>query len=867
MKHLLTIILILIIQKTLFSQNSNLLETPITIEFSKTPLKDAVEKICKKYTLNFLMASEEQVKTITAVYKNEKLKVVLDDLIRNTNLEYILQGDQLIFREIKKPRRKYTLNGYVEDRSNNERLIGCTIVNLLKSQGAVSNSFGFFSFNLDEGINSIQFRYIGYAQQTINLNLRTDTMVLIKLVPDKPLQLNEVKVTADNAVTKLEQANSGVMQFSRRDIKQLPGLMGESDVLRSVQMLPGIQAPNERSTGLSVRGGSIDQNLFLLDDAPVYQTSHISGLYSIFNVDAIKDVKIYKSDIPANYGGRVSSLVDIRLKDGDMQKYSVSGGLGIMATDLCVEGPIIKNKASFIVAGKYSILSNYYFQSKFYDLNCKLNLIVNAKNRIYLSSYLGNDVSEIGTHFSYRNNTGSLRWNHIYTPRLFSNISLIYSNYSYQSGSTNNVNNYYNYQWKSGITQVTLKAEYTYFLENHTLDFGFSTSYNKFNPGTLEGNKNSIDNLTQSTPFNNRVISNQGVLDHAVYISNQHKITNQLTFRYGIRAVLFQNIGNDNWIFKLKDYQVTDSFKAAKNSFYHNFFAIEPRLGFNYRLSKNSSLKASATYTTQQIQLLTKTNGGGPMDVWYPSGENIKPQKQWQYSIGYLHYFLNNTLEFSTEMYYKNMKNLIDYKDGATFLNKTSIYLTDKTNYNFEEQLRTGKGYAYGAETMIKGETGRLNGFISYTYCRSKRTIAGINNGETYLSPFDRPHTINIFSAYRISNRLTVTSNWRFQSGMVITAPIYVMEMYGKVLKGYSNRNEYRLPSYRRFDVSLTYKSKQKTGKKFHGEWNLSIINMFERLNYESIDFVADKENPGKIIMMGNYYFGTLPSISYRFNF
>lgn len=867
MKYLITIILILSFNKMVFPQSSNLLETPISIEFNQLSLKDAVDKLCKKYTLNYVMASEVQFKTITVVYKNEKLSVVLNDLIKNTNLEYIVQGNQLIFRECKKPKRKYTVNGYIEDKANKERLIGCNVVNLLKSQGTVSNSFGFFSFNLEEGINTIQFRYIGYENQTLNINLRTDTMVVVQLVPDQPVQLKEVKVTADYSATKLEQANTGVIQISRKEIKQFPSLMGTTDVLRSVQMLPGIQAASERSTGLSVRGGSIDQNLFLLDDAPVYQTSHITGLYSVFNADAIKDVKIYKGDIPANYGGRVSSLVDIRLKDGDMQKYAVTGGIGVMATDLSVEGPIIKNKASFIVSGKYSILSNYYIQSKFYDLNFKINLIVNPKNRIYLSSYLGRDVSEIGTHFSFGNKTGSFRWNHIYNPRLFSNVTVIYSKYNYLSGSNSNVNKYFNYQWKSGITQVTLKADYTYYLEKHTIDFGLSSSYNKFNPGKLEGNINSIENISQKTPFSNRVVSNQGVLDHAIYISDQHKITDRLTLRYGVRASLFQNIGNNNWVFKLNNYQVTDSFKAAKNSFYHNFFNIEPRVGLNYRLSKNSSLKASTTYATQQIQLLTKTNGGGPMDVWYPSGQNIKPQKQWQYSLGYTHYLFNNALEITSEVYYKNMRNIIDYKDGATFLNKTSIYMTDKTNYNFEEQLRTGKGYAYGVETTLKGEIGRLNGFISYTYSRSKRKIPGINEGETYLSPFDKPHTINIFLAYQATKRLSIAANWRYQSGTVITSPIYVMEMYGNIIKGYSNRNEYRLPSHRRFDVSLTYRGKQTPGKRFHGEWNLSVINLFDHLNYESIDFIANEDNPGKILMMGNYYYGILPSLSYRFNF
>ncbi|HEX3009912.1 MAG TPA: carboxypeptidase-like regulatory domain-containing protein [Bacteroidales bacterium] len=866
MKYIFILISILI-PGMLFSQVVNPLEISIQMEFKNTPVKEAIEQICRKYTINYAMASKEQPKHVTAVFKNEKLRSVLDQLIKNTSLEYVLQGDQLIFREKKKVTSKYTFNGYVEDRVTKERLIGCTIVDSVKMRGVVTNAFGFFSFDLDEGSNAIQFRYMGYTTRVVDLALQCDTMMIVSLTPAGPQELGEVKVTADVPETKLSHANMGYVQVSRKEMRQFPSLLGEADVLRSVQMYPGVQAANERSTGLSVRGGSIDQNLFLLDDAPVYQTSHMSGFYSVFNIDAVKDVKVYKGDIPANYGGRVSSLVDVRLKDGNMQKYSVSGGLGPIAADLSVEGPIIRNKASFIVSAKKSILSNYFFQSAFTDLNLKLNMIVNDKNRIYLSSYHGKDISEVGTHFTYRNNTVSLRWNHIYNPRLFSNISLIYSKYAYQSGNTGNVNQYYNYLWKSGIAQLALKADYTYYLHNNTIDFGISTTYHKFNPGTLEGSQTSIETHAKATPFSNRVVCNQGTLDHAIYVSNEQKLTSRLSFRYGVRGSVFRNIGNDNWVFKLQNYQVVDSFKASRNSFYHNFFSVEPRLGLNYRLSNTASVKASFNYATQQIQLLTKTNGGGPMDVWYPSGYNIKPQKQWQYSVGYIQYLFGRKVEFSAEGYYKKMENIADYKDGATFLDKSSIYLTDKTNYNFEEQLRTGKGFAYGAEFMVKGDFTKLSGFVSYTYCRSKRTIEGINNGSTYLSPFDKPHTLNAFLNYQVSNRFSASANWRYQSGMVITAPVYIMEMYGKVIKGYSNRNEFRLPAYSRFDVSLTLKSKQKEGRRFQGEWNLSIVNMLDHLNYESIDFVVDKENPEKIKMMGNFYFEVLPSLSYHFTF
>jgi hypothetical protein len=638
--------------------------------------------------------------------------------------------------------------------------------------------------------------------------------------------------------------------------------------------LPGIQAANERSTGISVRGGSIDQNLFLLDDAPVFQISHLMGFFSVFNNDAVKDIKIYKGDIPANYGGRLSSIVDIRLKDGNMQNYAVAGGLGIICSDLSVEGPLVNDRASFIVSGKVSYLSWLYklvnsnVDLTFYDLNCKLNAIIDPQNRIYISSYIGNDNATIGLSANYHNNTMSARWNHIYNPDLFSNISFIYSNYKYSNAyNSSNGNSSLDYSWNSGIKQFTLKAEYNYYPDNNnTIDFGASTTYKNFMPGKLEGNETAIDNITQSEPFSNRAVSEQGVFEHALYISNQQKISEVLSFKYGLRASLYQNIGG-HWVYDLKNYQVADSFYVATNKTYANSYSVEPRLGINYRVSDNSAIKASYTYTTQQDQLLMKTNGGGPLDIWFPSDNNIKPQTASQYSLGYMQYFSDNLLEASIEGYYKDMNNIVDYKDGATFLENRSTYTINKTSYNFEEQLRTGSGYSYGTELMLKSNFDKLNGFVSYTYARSFRTIPDINFGQRYLSPFDKPHTVDLFLNYNISDRITISTNFRSQSGQVTTIPIYVMSLWGKTLAGYSNRNEYRLPPYQRLDISLTIKSAQTPGKWYHSEWNFSIINVLNHANMQNINFYPSQDDPGIIHAKGVSMLGFIPSVSYRFNF
>lgn len=764
--------------------------------------------------------------------------------------------------------KHYSINGYIQDKESGEKLIGCYVLDSIGKHAVVSNSFGYFNLIQSAGKSLITVHYLGYVDQHVSLNVTKDSTIIIKLAT-QPLKIKEIVIVRTVSETKLSSPQMGLMNIGSKEVKKLPVLLGEADVMRTLQTLPGIQAANERSTGISVRGGSIDQNLFLLDDAPIFQISHMGGFYSVFNNEAIKEIKIYKGDIPSNYGGRLSSVVDIRLKDGNMQNLAVSGSIGIIAADLSVEGPILKDRVSFIVTGKTSYIGFLYKQVNsnininFYDLNCKLNAIINNRNRIYISSYNGGD--HIDTDLN-SNKTLSLRWNHVYSPKLFSNISLIYSNYSFKSSNSEKFN-IYSYTWRSGLKQISLKAEYNYYLNsNNTIDFGVSTSYNDFIPGKLEGNENAIINITQSTPFSNRVIDEQGVLEHALYISNQQKITDKLSLRYGVRTSLYQNLGG-HWVYKLSNYQVVDSFYVATNKTYANFVSIEPRFSMNYRLSLNSAIKASYTYATQQTQLLMKTNGGGPLDIWFPSDLNIKPQKSSQYSLGFVQYLFNNLLESSIEGYYKNMNNIIDYKDGATFLAKNSIFDVNKTSYNFEEQLRAGRGYAYGAEIMLKGGGNKINGFVSYTYARSKRVIKDINSGNTYLSPFDKPHTLDVSLNLNLTKRVSFSTNFRYQSGQVTTVPIYVIEMWGKVLSGYSNRNEYRLPFYQRLDLSLTIKNKEKDNRRYHGEWNFSVINVFNHANITYIDFVPSKENSNIITAKGVSMLGIIPSISYHFSF
>jgi hypothetical protein len=560
-----------------------------------------------------------------------------------------------------KDKKVISIYGYVEDAVTHEKLIACYILDSISKQAVITNSFGYFSLTIKEGSHIITAQNLGYVRKRILLNCSKDTSIILGLNPAPAIKIDEVKVTASRSEAVLSQPQMSQMNLSANEVKKLPRLLGEADVMHSIQVLPGIQAANERSTGISVRGGSIDQNLFLLDDAPVYQISHIGGFYSVFNADAVKDVKIFKGDIPANYGGRLSSVVDIRLRDGNMKNYEVSGGVGFISSNLNIEGPILKDRVSFIASGKVAYIGYLYkkvlndnMNLNFYDFNCKLNAIINSNSRIYVSSYIGGDHIENNLN---SNRTLSLRWNYIYNPRLFGNISFIYSNYGVQS-TNGSANEDYFYKWQSGIATTMLKADYNFYFNDHiSIDFGISSSLNSFNPGELSGSKTIIGNIEKSN-FSKRVTGKQNALDHAIYAGMQQKISDCISLKYGFRACLYQNLGNNNWVYRLNNYQVTDSFFTSKNSIYSHDFKIEPRLGFNYRVTKTMACKLGYSYTTQQSQLLMKTNGGGPLDIWFPSGINIKPQTATQYSIGFVQYFAHNLFEFSAESYYKNMNNI-----------------------------------------------------------------------------------------------------------------------------------------------------------------------------------------------------------------
>ena len=756
----------------------------------------------------------------------------------------------------------FTISGYVKDAESGEALIGATIFVRTINNGTSANQYGFYSISLKSSKYLIEFRYMGYKtiQKTIELN--KDITLNIELVPEKSL-IQEVVVTSERPEENVKKAEMSISKLEMKTIKQVPALMGEVDVLKVIQMLPGVQSTSEGTSGFSVRGGGIDQNLILLDEATVYNASHMMGFFSVFNNDAVRDVKLYKGDIPANYGGRLSSVLDVRMKEGNSKKFAATGGIGLISSRLTIEGPIVKNKTSFLIAARrtyadifFPLMSDSSLKKSkmyFYDLNLKINHQINESNRLFLSAYLGRDLfgqkgsSDVG----FGNMTGTLRWNHLISNKLFSNLSAVVAKYDYslkmkQGGS--------NYVWKSNMLDYSLKLDFNYFANpKNEIKFGLSSTFHDFDPceAYIEGTQSRLGTT----------VAKNYALEHGIYISNEQKIGENLTVKYGLRYTIFQNIGSATVYTFAKEnpnYSVIDTTYYPSGQIFNTFHGIEPRLGINFTINDKASLKASFSRTIQNMQLASNSSGGMPLDVWFPSSQNIKPQKANQYAIGYFRNFANNTVETSIESYYKQMYDVIDFKDNAQLL----------MNPRMEGDIRSGTAKAYGLELFIKKNSGRLNGWVSYTLSKVTRTIAEINNGNPYPTNYDKPHNINIILNYEFSDRVIFSSNWVYATGAPITFPVgsFVIDnTYGKY---YSARNGYRMRDYHRLDLSLTIKGKDHPGKKWQSEWVFSVYNAYARHNDWMINFVQDSKNVEKIVAERWYLpFVCFPGITYNFKF
>ena len=764
-----------------------------------------------------------------------------------------------IFAEKVSIEPRFTISGNITDALNGEQLIGATVFVKETSAGTTSNVYGFYSLSLPPGKYTLQYSYIGYKTQEQTIDLQKN-LTLNTSLATKAEQLNTVEITGERKGESVRKPEMSVVKMDVKTISRIPALMGEVVIIRALQLLPGVKMTSEGSTGFSVRGGAQDQNLILLDEAPVYNASHLLGFFSIFNNDALKDVKIYKGDIPAANGGRLSSLLDIRMKDGNNKSFSGKGGIGTISSRLTLEGPLVNENTSFILAGRRTYVDMFLPLSSdknvrdntlyFYDFNAKVAHRINDNNRLFISGYMGRDVFENKfAYMDFGNQTLTTRWNHLFSSKLFSNFTFIYSKYDYALGSPEEQANAF--IWKSKMRDFNFKADFNLFANpNNTVKFGIQSTYHTFNPG-------SVKSTGADATFNELIMPLQYSLESAVYVSNEQKIGELLSLKYGLRLSMFNNIGEaTNFIYN-NLYQAIDSTVHGSGEFYHTYLNLEPRLAANYQLNEVSSIKASYSRTAQYIQLAQNSTAGTPLDIWFACSPNVKPQLADQLAIGYARNLANNTLEASVEAYYKRMQNAIDFKDQADLL----------FNEFLEGEIRRGKAWSYGVEFLLRKTEGKLTGWIGYTYSVARRQVDGINNGNAYRAPYDKPNDISIVVNYEINKRHMISANWVYSTGNPVTFPTGRAQIGNYIIPIYSDRNAYRMPDYHRLDVSYVLKPKEKPNRKWDWELNFSIYNAYGRKNAWTINFVQDEQNPELTYAEKTYLFSIIPAVTFNFEF
>lgn len=751
--------------------------------------------------------------------------------------------------------QKFTVSGTVKSKAKGETLISASI--RAGNNGTSSNEYGFYSLTLEQGTYTIEFSAIGLQTKSVEIVLDKDTKLNVSLEDDIK-NLEGVLVTSQSRGRSISSTQMGVERLSTKEIKNIPVLLGERDILKTLQLLPGIKSAGDGNSGFYVRGGAGDQNLILLDEAPVYNASHLLGFFSTFNSDAIKDMTVYKGGMPAQYGGRLSSVLDIKMNDGNNQDYNVSGGVGLISTKLNVEGPIQKDKSSFLLTGRRTYVDMFLKLSKdssvsnnklyFYDLNAKLNYQLGEKDRLYLSGYFGKDMLGVGETFGidWGNGTGTLRWNHIYSPKLFSNTSLIFSNYKYnisiQSGGDD-------FDIFSKIQDWNLKQEYQLNAgSRNNLRFGVNTIYHTITPGEVIA--------SGSSSVNSTALQKRYSWENALFISNTWKASDKINLTYGLRLSAFSILGKGDFFTIAPDGTVTDTMTYTNGEFVKTYFNPEPRIAASYVFNPRTSVKASFARNVQNLHLISNSTSSNPTDKWIANTNIIKPEISDQVSIGYYQNLFNNNYELSVETYYKTMQNQIDYRDGADiFSNSDAI----------ESQLLFGKGRAYGIEWLLKKKAGRFTGWLSYTLSKTERKIDGINNNEWYNARQDRTHDVAVVASYELSKKWTISATWVFYTGDAVTFPAGKYQVDNRTVFYYTERNGYRMPEYHRLDLGATWILKQK--KKWSSELSFSLYNAYGRENAYTISFRDNKEDPTKTEAVRYALFKYIPSVTYNFKF
>lgn len=752
----------------------------------------------------------------------------------------------------------FTISGIIKDKSSGETLIGAT-VQLISSKTStiITNNYGYYSVTALPGKYYIRISFVGYGEFLDSIQLTKNVVKDIELSPQVTLQ--EVIITSKKKDNIITNALMGVQKINLNEIKSIPVLLGEKDILKTIQLLPGIKSAGEGNSGFYVRGGTIDQNLILLDEAPVYNSSHLLGFFSTFNSDAIKDVAVYKGGMPAQYGGRLSSVVDIKMNEGNNKEFKVSGGIGLIASRINVEGPIEKEKSSFILSGRRTYVDMFLGLSSdsnikknriyFYDLNAKLNFKLSAKDRLFISGYFGTDFFRLGDQFStnWGNKTGTIRWNHVFNPKLFSNTSVIFSNYSYQISIRSNTDKF---NIDSKIEDFNLKQDFDWYLNRkNKLKFGFNIIHHTTSPGAITAFGNS--NLQSSK------VQDKFSTENAIYINNEWKATENLNIQYGARLTAFNVLGGSDFFTYDNNGTLLKTTSYKKGEIVKTYWNFEPRLSASYVVNNNTSFKFGYNRSVQNLHLLSNSTAALPTDLWVPSSNNIKPEIADQIALGYFKTFKNNEYEFSVEAYYKDLQNQIDYRDGSEL----------RANNNVESELLYGSGRAYGIEFLFRKNKGKLNGWMGYTLSKTERKFDNINKGNYYPAKQDRTHDLSIVAIYTASKRWTLSSTFVYNTGNAVTFPSGKYRLNGNTIFLFTERNGYRMPAYHRLDFAATLEPKKKVNRKLESSWTFGLYNVYGRENAYSISFRESETDANKTEAVRTSLFRFVPSITWNFKF
>lgn len=767
--------------------------------------------------------------------------------------------------------KQFTLSGTISESGGQETLIGANIIFPELSIGTTTNEYGFYSITLDSGTYNVVVSYIGYEslKRTITLDGNKTLNFSITELADN---LDEVILENNIERVNIKTTQMSVNALSANTIKQIPVVFGEADVIKSITLLPGVSNGGEGSGGFNVRGGTTDQNLILLDEATLFNSSHLFGFFSVFNPDAIKNIKLYKGGIPAKYGGRVASVLDIYQKEGNKNEFHGNGGIGLVASRVLLEGPLKKNQGSFLIGGRstYAHLFLPLFDIKniayFYDLNTKLSYRIDENNKVYLSGYFGRDVFNVSNSFenTYGNTVVNFRWNHLFSDQVFSNLSLIYSDYYYGLDL-----NFVGFEWNSGIQNMNIKYDLKHYLNDRFgLEYGLHSTYYVFNPGVIQPNG-------PTSGINKEALTKKYAFENALYIDVNQQINEKLAISYGARISSFLRLGqkelntydNNEAVSYNPDLQIYESTEpngsigTSTARIEKSFLNFEPRFSAAYLLNDDSSIKISYNRMSQYLHLLSNTTAPTPLDVWAPSGKYIQPQLLDQVALGYFKNYTNYSLEI--ESFYKTTKNRLDYIDGANLIANKAI----------EQVLLNGRSRAYGFELLLRKNSGRLQGWLAYTLSRSEQQTPGrngnepgINNGNWYNTPFDKTHDFSLTSSYDINNNWSLNANFVFQTGQPTTYPNGQYTYNGLVIPTYEARNSSRLPSYHRLDISATYTPKPNRKKRWQGEWVFSVYNLYNRKNAQSLNFRQNAET-GQNEALKLSIFGAVGAVTYNFKF